>query len=125
MTPTPTNPSDLIHDMLRKLRSKSDWWCGRHYAAWLQSDLEASTPVEQREIALRKLIVSWTQLGETHAALYGSPIGADGVLGAAFEQIGRGILDMLNGECGRFDCGTLDRLIRDIARACGVDFDDA
>ena len=49
-----------------------------------------------------------------HQDAYEFSIHADGVLGAAWAQIGEGLLGLLNGERGRLDGGTLDRAIRDL-----------
>jgi hypothetical protein len=42
------------------------------------------------------------------------------VIGDAWEEIGRAILVLLNGETGRLDCGTLDAFIRDTLESEGA-----
>jgi hypothetical protein len=42
----------------------------------------------------------------------GCQLGEDGVLGDAWLAMAKGYLGLLNGECGRLDCGTLDGEIR-------------
>jgi hypothetical protein len=59
-----------------------------------------------------------------HLTTYGSPIGDDGVLGKEWEHIARAVIGLLNGDCGRLDCGTIDAAIRDLGKAAGVNLDD-
>lgn len=57
-----------------------------------------------------------------HAHQYdGSPVGDDYILGPCWVTMAKSILDLLNGETGRLDCGTLDQQIRRFAAANGVD----
>lgn len=46
-------------------------------------------------------------------------LGDDYVLGAAWLRAASAFQDLLDGDCGRLDCGTLDGLIRDCARNAG------
>ena len=63
------------------------------------------------------------QYAEQHKARYESPIGDDSVLGEYFKQIAEGLLGLLNGECGRLDCGSMDVAIREIASENNVELD--
>lgn len=123
-TTTTTKPSQPIRDMLSACRQSKDDWARRHYQAWLQQDL-ADTPIQRREVCIRKMIVGWAQLGESHQDMYGAPIGQDAYCCEHFAQMGHALRDMLNGETGAYDCGTLDRLIVMIANVCGVDLDES
>lgn len=58
-----------------------------------------------------------------HHALYGSHIGEDGVLGEHWADMLRGLRGLLNGECGRLDCGTVDAAILQLAAEHGVDLE--
>jgi hypothetical protein len=58
-----------------------------------------------------------------YRALYENGLGADGVLGPAFETVLSGLLMLLNGELGPFDGGNLDREIRRVAKEAGLDPD--
>jgi hypothetical protein len=69
------------------------------------------------------MISAWAQYADTHRTRYESPIGADGVLGPEWQAIGVAILGLLNGECGRLDCGTLDGFIRDTLTSEGCNGD--
>ena len=120
---TTTKPSQIIRDMLTSCRQSRDDWALRHYQAWLQPDL-APTPIKRREVALRKLIIGWAQLGETHQDMFGAPISEDRISGEHFAVMGHAIRGMVNtADLGAYDGGTLDRLIAMIAETCGVDLD--
>lgn len=119
-----SRPSQLIRDMLAACRQSRDSWAEQHYRAWLQSDLTCK-PIERREVCLRKMIVGWAALGESHAEMYLAPIGQDAVTGDHFAAIGKSLRDLINtSDIGRYDGGTLDRLIVTIGHACGVDLDE-
>ena len=75
--------------------------------------------------ALANLVNSVESYAEMHRALYGSPVGEDGVIGElGVGPILHGLLNLLNGELGKQDGATLDRAIRTIAREHGFDGDD-
>jgi hypothetical protein len=100
-------------------------WCRRHAMAWELSGTHHQTTNSQRlEAALRDTIIGWAKMAEEHRISYGSFIGEDGVLGRAWKGIGISLLIMLNGDLGRFDGGTLDKLIREIAEASGVNLEE-
>ncbi len=50
-------------------------------------------------------------------------LGEDGYYHEHAADMVKALLALLNFDCGRFDCGTLDRLIRDLAQASGVELD--
>jgi hypothetical protein len=67
--------------------------------------------------AIACLTKAWACYADAYAKEFGdSKIGDDGVLGDAWAKIGSGIIDLLNGPTGKLDCGTLDSIIREIAR---------
>lgn len=127
--PTWVKPSTIIAAtqaalILRGQTSGNNDWCRRHATAWeLAGTMHQSTTSMRREAALRDLIVGWARMAELHRMDYGSLIGADGVLGVAWKGIGISLRIMLNGDLGRFDGGTLDKLILEIAEATGVDLE--
>ena len=63
---------------------------------------------------------------ETHRRAYGSPIGADGVLGDQWIAAVRALAGLLDGETGELDCGAFDHKLRDLAETAGFtrDFED-
>lgn len=75
---------------------------------------------KQAGFALAGMINQAAQYANAHRLMYGSLIGDDGVLGPAFVQVLSGLLQLLNGERGDFDGGTLDRQIRTIATNNGI-----
>jgi hypothetical protein len=79
---------------------------------WQDRHMSALRTPRGFEAALRDMIEAWARYADEHRARYGSGIGEDHVLGDAWMELGRGILVLLNGEAGRFDCGTLGGFIR-------------
>lgn len=66
------------------------------------------------EVPIVGLLRAWREYQTAHAKRYETGIGNDYVLGVEWENIGRAIIRLLNGETGRLDCGTLDGDIRRI-----------
>lgn len=69
------------------------------------------------------MIKGWAKYAEDHRARFESPIGQDGVLGDYWESIGDALRGLLNGDCGRLDCGTLDGFILRTMAGNGVSTD--
>lgn len=63
------------------------------------------------EVGVVELLKGWASYADRHHDQYDSGIGDDGVLGPAWAAIGANIRTLLNGECGRLDCGTLDSFL--------------
>lgn len=83
--------------------------------------MAAPRPGFERAIAL--MLEGFEEYRRAHAAEYEDGIGADGVLGNEWAALGNALHGLLNGDTGRFDCGTLSTRIRDAMRAEG--FEDA
>ena len=66
----------------------------------------------------------WEVYAVDHKKRFGSPIGADYVLGAEWERIGDALRGLLNGELGRLDCGLLDASLLETMRSNEVDCDE-
>ncbi len=62
------------------------------------------------------MLVGWLAYARVHQDRHENAVGNDGFLGDHWEALGRAILGLLNGETGRLDCGTLDKLIRHTMR---------
>jgi hypothetical protein len=113
--------------LVRALRVRPDkdtiktGWVRRHNEAF--DSVVRPTAGEPRDFEACIILVldGWLNYAEAHKARYESPIGEDGVLGAEWTRIARGIRGLLNGECGRLDCGTLDGFILRTARENGVE----
>lgn len=52
-------------------------------------------------------------------------IGDDYILGPEWEAIGKALIGLLNGECGRIDCGSFDGYVRKLLNAEGFNEDAA
>ena len=108
--------ADRITDMLRKTVSKAfqeNKWGARHCAAWREP--------QGPEAGIVNMIQAAAQYADYHALRFESKIGDDGVLGDHWAEIMRAVRGLLNGECGRLDCGTVDGLILDMLKAEGIE----
>lgn len=72
-------------------------------------------------VALDRMISGWRSYAEAHKAAYDEPIASDGVIGAAWRDMGVSIRDMLAGELGSQDGATLSRRIGDAFELGGFD----
>lgn len=107
------NPHLPIHQMLDTLEELTpEPWAKAHLSAWQH-------PIG-KEVSVQNLILAWTG----YASTFRPPIGRDSELAEPFAVLGRQILKVLNREdLGRFDKGTLARLVHDIARIAEVQLD--
>lgn len=101
-------------------------WVGNapNDTGWQTRHREAILAPRDFERSIVTMLRSWIEYAERHEAQYESTIGEDGVLGPAWAQIGDGIRQLLNGECGRLDCGTVDSIIHDNLKEMGFDPDN-
>jgi hypothetical protein len=72
-------------------------------------------PAPGFERALVRLLLGFAEYADVYKERYESPVGEDGYLGDKWEDIASGILGLLNGEHGRLDACTFDKMIRQIA----------
>ena len=86
-------------------------WKDRHNAA-MQHPVKFERP-------LHKLINALRSYREEHLKQYGSKLSDDYVLGVAWYKIAQATRDLLNGEVGRLDAGTLDTLLYQNMTAAG------
>lgn len=117
MTATQSH-AELIRDTLEAVADKSfqeNRWGERHYQAW-----HAPRHKERGVVDLLKAAANYADL---HRHNHGSRIGEDYVLGPPWAQILVSVRALLNGECGRLDCGTLDSLILSMLTLEGFDED--
>lgn len=98
-------------------------WQDRHFAAVLQHVKPATwnNPRIAMESGLLHMLQGWLEYADAHRAAYDSPIGEDGVLGPAWQEMGEGLRSLLNGDLGRMDGGTLDGVILDAMSMNGID----
>ena len=65
------------------------------------------------------MLAAWLLYADLHRERYEAGIGEDYVLGPEWAKIGSAVLGLLNGDCGRLDCGAIDGLIRNVLKAEG------
>jgi len=106
---------DPIIESIRALDSSGEPGAKRHLAAWMNP--------QGYELPIYHLIRGLAQYGAAAMTAHGSKIGDDQVLGPALKNIADSILTLLNGDIGRFDGGTLDKLVRAICVEYGVELD--
>ena len=94
----------------------NEYWKRRHREAMRD-------PHSGFELAIVEMYDALGEYADAHRNTCDSPIGDDGVLGEEWKQIALGVIGLLNGETGRLDCGTLDRQIREMAAANGVELE--
>ncbi len=61
---------------------------------------------------------------DSYPPRYETKVGEDYILGDYVLDIVKGIRGLLNGETGRLDCGTIDRLLLDLVTLAGFDADN-
>lgn len=88
---------------------------------WQRRHNEAIQSPEGFEVGMVALAKFIRRYSAEHEARYERKIGDDYVLGPAFIDIVRGFRTLLNGECGRLDCGTLDGFACEILKENGED----
>lgn len=94
----------------RLLRTSPARATNTDYLARHQEALRNPRGVERAIVALRAGIMEY---GLQYSDRYEDALlGNDGILGDGWLEITRGYLTLLNGECGRLDCGTLDGEVR-------------
>jgi hypothetical protein len=91
---------------------------------WSRRHDRAFNEPKGQEKGIVYLMVGWATYADEYYEAFGSAIGDDYVLGKAWEEIGSALLEMLNGDLGRLDGGTLDGKIRDILEHEGSDPDE-
>jgi len=93
-------------------------------AEWSRRHDRAFNAPNKIEKGIVYLLVGWATYADEHYEAYNSAIADDHVLGPEWEKIGEALLEMLNGDLGRLDGGTLDGKIRDILEHEGSELDE-
>lgn len=106
----------LIRDSLatarRLVHGRNDY--GRaHCTAWHE-------PSHGLERGIVGAVKALADLADDAEAM-GLPIGEDGYGGDYWLQIASAVVKLMSADCGRLDGGTVDRLVRDMARTAGFD----
>jgi len=108
------NYTDKLHSIGTK-GNMGDWQ-GRH--------LRAIDFPHGQERPVVHMLRGWLEYADAHAQRYESGIGEDGVLGPAWAEIGDALRQLLNGELGRLDAGTLDSVLYETLKGEGFDPDN-
>ena len=69
------------------------------------------------------MLHAWLLYADLHRERFESGIGQDYVLGPEWAKIGAAIRGLLNGDCGRIDCGAVDSVIEATLKDEGFDPD--
>lgn len=96
-------------------------WQERHNAAIARAE---TTERNAHSTAFLKMFDGWVAYGETHKVEFGRLIGDDHFLGPVWLEIGKNLAQLLNGDTGQLDSGTLDAAIRNYATQQGFDLDN-
>lgn len=103
----------IVNNSLWRTRDlPNNAWTQQHQAAWHNP--------RGTERGIRAMLEGFAAFADAHET-EDYTIGQDGFFGPHAEDMIQALLAMLNLQCGRFDCGTLDRLIRELAVAAGVE----
>jgi hypothetical protein len=73
------------------------------------------------DTSIGDMLRALARYADDHAKQYDSPIAEDGVLGSDWEVALRAVVNLLNGETGRLDCGDVDHAARAMYRAAGFE----
>lgn len=84
---------------------------------------DAMTRPRGPERPVAGMLHAWLLYADLHRERYQSGIGEDDVLGPEWASIGSALRGLLNGECGRIDCGAVDTVICETLREEGIDPD--
>ena len=95
----------------------------RGQVAWVSRHMKAVGMPTNSEGPLISMLRGWLNYADRHYLAYESTIGEDGVLGPEWAKIGASLRELLNGELGRLDGGTLDGVLYDTLKAEGFDPD--
>lgn len=94
--------------------NRTELWLAQHHLALVQP-----RGIEIPIVSFRKGLLEY---GLQHAVEFqGCTLGGDSFLGAAWLQMARSYLTLLNGPTGRLDCGTLDGEVRRWATGFGFE----
>ena len=90
-----------------------DEWKKRHRAA-----MAHPKPVSEEE-ALVNLLRGLDGYVLAYKGRFESNLSNDAVLGPAWLDMAKGLIDLLNGPAGRLDCGTVDSMVRAMSSEAG------
>jgi hypothetical protein len=92
---------------------------------WSNRHIQACVDPRANEAGIWALINAFAALADGYfATSHGSLLGQDGYFADHAVDLVKAMRAYLNFDVGRFDCGTLDRLILDLAQMAGVELED-
>ena len=91
---------------------------------WQDRHLDALRSSDGSEQGIYRLLHGWATYADRHRARFELGIGEDYVLGPPWAAIGAALRNLLNGDLGRLDGGTLDAFICNTLAAEGFDPDN-
>jgi len=86
---------------------------------YLREHRRAWTNPRGPEVGIMAVVSGWLAYADCHRDAYESEIGEDGILGEAWAQVGKQLRNLLNGDLGRLDGGTMDSILYDALTAQG------
>lgn len=92
--------------------------------AWKIRHNDAMAYPDRMERPIVHMLQALESYANWHKDRYESKLGADYVLGPAWLDMAKGLRTLLNGDCGRLDCGTLDSMIIDMVKDAGFDTEE-
>lgn len=105
MLPTTTHKATIAQSL--ETIARRDAWGARHRAAWLQ-------PARGFERAIVGLVTALAEYADEQHATFERRVCDDHYLGSAWAKAVQGAQELLTGETGRLDRGTVDQLLQDM-----------
>ena len=90
---------------------------------WYERHTQAIGNPQGAERGIVELLTGWVTYADRHFAENGKGLSGDAILGPAWARVGSALRTLLNGDCGRLDCGTIDSMIHDTLTKHGYDPD--
>jgi len=72
------------------------------------------------EVPIVRMVESIAKYADLHAERYEASIGDDGFTGRYWKDLIQATRGLLNADCGRLDCGTVDHMLCEMQRAAGL-----
>ena len=91
--------------------------------AWKQNHIKAMVEPVRFEIPISSMLRAIQDYAALYRERFESTIGNDGVLGEGLKDMIQGLRVLLNGDCGRIDCGTIDSKLCELAERHGIELD--
>ena len=90
---------------------------------WKQNHMKAMVEPVRFEIPISGFLKAIQDYASLYEERFEGVIGNDGVLGDGLKDIIQGLRTLLNGDCGRIDCGTIDSKLCELAERNSIEID--